>query len=141
MIIMIVVGSLMGISFLAMVGMVWSQAYRPAFSASNPEVFSQMKSGGEVLGDIFSSIAHGLVSLVRYTTKYLSIRFLLVLHALASFARNVLTRIEGRFARLIDAVRGRGHHPSDRERGSVSFFLEQIKDYKQEMVRRENTKI
>ncbi len=141
MIVSIIFGSLMGISFLAMAGMIWSQAYRSAFSSSNPEISSSVKSGSEVLSDVISSIAHGLVALVRQTLKYLSIHFLVFLHRLASFGRNLLTRIERRFASLIDAVRGRGQHPSDRERGSVSFFLEQIKDYKQEMVRRENTKI
>lgn len=140
MIIYIIVGSLMGISFLTMAGMVFNQTHRPAFSQSNPQTSLVVKSGSEVLSDIISSVAQGLTALVRYIIKYLSIRSLIFLHRLVSFGRNVLTRIERRFASLIDAVRGRGHHPSGRERGSVSFFLEQLKDYKQEMARRENSR-
>ncbi len=94
------------------------------------------RSTSEILEPVITTTAHSLITAVRYIVKYLSIRFLVALHTLASLGRMVLTRIEKRFALLIDAVRGRGQTPSDRHRGSVSFFLEQIKDYKEEMVRR-----
>ena len=96
------------------------------------------RSASEILEPVIATTAHSLITAVRYIVKSFSIRFLVALHTLASFGRAVLTRIEKRFALLIDAVRGRGQTPDDRHRGSVSFFLEQIKDYKEEMTRRAN---
>lgn len=113
-----------------MLGLVILESQRP----TNAVITSQPTS--EILEPAITTIAHSLIVAVRYVVKYFSIRFLVVLHRLASLGRTILTRIEKRFALLIDAVRGRG--PSDRHRGSVSFFLEQIKDYKEEMTRRAN---
>ena len=113
-----------------MVGLIIIEGRRP----TNFLVISQSTS--EILEPAITTTAHGLITAVRYIIKYLSIRFLVALHTLASLGRLVLTRIEKRFARLIDAVRGRGQTPGDRHRGSTSFFLEQIKDYKDEMTRR-----
>ena len=117
-------------STLAMFGLIIIEGQR----SNNLSVAS--RSTSEVLEPVITTTAYSLVTAVRYIVKYSSIRFLVALHTMASFGRAVLTRIEKRFALLIDAVRGRGQTPSDRHRGSVSFFLEQIKDYKEEMVRR-----
>ena len=117
-------------STLAMFGLIIIEGQR----SNNLSVAS--RSTSEVLEPVITTTAYSLVTAVRYIVKYSSIRFLVALHTMASFGRAVLTRIEKRFALLIDAVRGRGQTPSDRHRGSVSFFLEQIKDYKDEMTRR-----
>src|SRR3989344_3887849 len=117
-------------STLAMFGLIIIEGQR----SNNLSVAS--RSTSEVLEPVITTTAYSLVTAVRYIVKYSSIRFLVALHTMASFGRAVLTRIEKRFALLIDAVRGRGQTPSDRHRGAVSFFLEQLKDYKDEMTRR-----
>ncbi|MFH1169971.1 MAG: hypothetical protein V1704_00150 [Candidatus Vogelbacteria bacterium] len=122
--------SLIIFSSLAVLGLIILENQRP----TNLPFTSQ--SASEILEPVIATTAHSLITAVRYIVRHLSIRFLVALHTLASFGRAVLTRIEKRFALLIDAVRGRGQTPSDRHRGSVSFFLEQIKDYKEEMTRR-----
>ena len=124
----------MAVAFLAMAVMIFSESHRLP-TANLP---SQSQSASKVVEPLVSSAAHGLITATRQMVKYFFIRFLEVLHSLASLARAILTRIEKRFSLLIDAVRGHGHTPNDRHRGSVSFFLEQIKDYKDEMTRRAN---
>ena len=96
--------------------------------------FSQSVS--RVLEPAISNTAYGLIAVVRHIVKHVSIRFLVALHDLISFGHIILTQIERRFSLFIDAVRGRGQTPDDRQRGSVSFFLEQLKDHKEEMIRR-----
>lgn len=128
-----IIGSVMAASFLAMAVLIFSENRRS--SAANLPFQSQ--SAGNIVEPLVSSTAYGLIDLTRQIIKHLSIHFLVALHSLATFARHILTRIEKRFALLIDAVRGHSHTPTDR-RGSVSFFLEQIKDYKDEMTRRAN---
>ena len=96
------------------------------------------RSASEILEPAISTTAYGLIRATRQLIKYLFLRFLMFLHTLATFGRTILTQIERRFSLLIDAVRGRGQTPDHRHRGSVSFFLEQIKDYKEEMARRAN---
>ena len=91
-----------------------------------------------VIEPIVSTTANGLIAIVRYAVRHTSIKLLIALRSVVSFGRALLFHIEQRFSRLIDAVRGRGPTPGDRHRGSVSFFLEQIKDYKDEMSRRAN---
>lgn len=124
---------LAGGSFTAMIAMIFL-ARHPVVNNDYPS--SQSRSMSSILEPAVSAIARNLVVAISYVARHTSIRLLLVLHFLASFARSMLTRIERRFALLIDAVRGRSRTPSGRRRGSVSFFLEQIKDYKDEMKRR-----
>ncbi len=128
----------MALAFLAMAAMIFAESRHlstPNFPFPvEPQAQSSMS---EVVEPFVSSAAYGLIDATRQLAKHFSIRFLMVLHSLVSFGRAILTRIEKRFALLIDAVRGHGHTPPDR-RGSVSFFLEQIKDYKDEMSRRAN---
>ena len=124
----------MVVAFLAMVAMVFSESRR--WPVSNLSLQSRPLS--DIVEPLISSTAYGLIEAARQIIKYISIRFLVALHSITSLGRLILTRIEKRFSLLIDAVRGHGHTPDDRHRGSVSFFLEQIKDYKDEMTRRAN---
>ncbi len=126
----------MTVAFLVMAAMIFSESRR--LSISN--LSSQSRPFGDVMEPLVSSIAYGLIAAARQIVKYISIRLLVTLHSIASLGRAILTRIEKRFSLLIDAVRGHGHTPGDRHRGSVSFFLEQVKDYKDEMTRRANTR-
>ena len=99
---------------------------------------SSDRSVSQFLESSISITAYGSIALVRRTIRYFFIRFLIIARAFTSFGRAILTRVEKRFSLLIDAIRGRGQAPNSRQRGSVSFFLEQIKDYKEEMARRAN---
>ena len=125
-------------AFLVMAAMIFFESRRLSiFGSSLPP---QSRSLGDVVEPFISSIAYSLIEAAHQIVRYISIRFLVALHSIASLGRTILTRIEKRFSLLIDAVRGHGHTPDSRHRGSVSFFLEQIKDYKDEMTRRANTR-
>ncbi|MEK7622196.1 MAG: hypothetical protein AAB415_03375 [Patescibacteria group bacterium] len=129
---LIIVIALLVTSFLIMVVLALTPNRSPLPSVN---LSPAAQSASEVLAPVIAATAYGLIAMTRRLVKFFSIHFLVAVHALVSLGHVILTRIEKRFALLIDAVRGRGQTPSDRHRGSVSFFLEQIKDYKEEMTR------
>jgi hypothetical protein len=68
--------------------------------------------------------AFQLVNFTKLLIRRLIIYGLTLIGRLLSFLKYGLTRIERRFAGLINSVRGQG--TINRERGSVSLFLRQI---------------
>ena len=123
---------LLALSFSTMSVMIFTAGRRSADS------LLASQSTSEILEPAISTTAYNLVAAARRLIRYISIRLLVALRAFAALGRTILTRIEQRFSLLIDTVRGRGQTPDHHRRGSVSFFLEQIKDYKEEMTRRAN---
>lgn len=75
----------------------------------------------------------GFLLFFRHLVHHAYFYTLLILRRLTIIGRYLLVRVEKKFSRLIDSVRGKG---VIRKRGSVSFFLQQIKDHKDDAVTR-----
>ncbi len=69
-------------------------------------------------------------SFFRQTGHYLSFYGLVFIRQLIIMTRALLALVEGRFSRLIDAVRGRG---VIHKRGAASLWLLEVKNHKQNL--------
>jgi len=122
------------VSFIAMVAIIIRAGKRPVQGETPNGV-----SLAEVAAPWLTAAAAGFILAVKRSLAATYLFLLLIGHRAAAAAKVGLHKIENRFLRLIEAVRGRGRRSRPEERrGAVSFFLEQIKADKAETARRPN---
>ncbi len=125
------------VSFIAMVAIIVRAGGRP--------VQNEISSGGSLAGVValwLTAAAAGFILVLKRLVVAVYLFLLLIGHRAAGGAKVSIHKIENRFLRLIEAVRGRGQRTSPEERhGAVSFFLEQIKVDKVETRRRANRRL
>ncbi|MEK7477963.1 MAG: hypothetical protein AAB645_01175 [Patescibacteria group bacterium] len=67
------------------------------------------------------------VLICREMSKFLSLYVLVFLQRLVSLLKVEIIRVEKKFSRIIDAIKGKGETS---KKGAVSFFLREIQDHK-----------
>ncbi|MBI2097441.1 MAG: hypothetical protein HYT46_00685 [Candidatus Vogelbacteria bacterium] len=126
------------VSFIVMVAIISRASRRPIQN----EVSNDGVSLAEVAAPWLTAAAAGFILTLKRSAAAAYLFFLLIGHRAAGTAKIGLHKIENRFLKLIEAVRGRGQRSRPEERrGAVSFFLEQIKVDKAETRRRANRRL
>lgn len=125
------------ISFIVMVVIIRRPGRHP--------VQDEVSNGVSLAGVVAPWLAAAAATFVLAVRRLLAAAYLFLLlfgHRTAAAAKLGLHKIENRFLRLIEAVRGRRRRSLQEERRApASFFLEQIKADKLETARRSNRRL
>lgn len=124
------------ISFIVMATIIRRSGQRP--------VQAEASNGVSLAGVLAPWLAAAAAAFVLVVKRLLAATYLFLLlfgHRTAATTKLGLHKIENRFLRLIEAVRGRRPSLPEESRAAASFFLEQIKADKLETARRSNNRL